>query len=65
MFFCLITLRSARVSELVSVLGHSPCERIGKWEICPNLKEDRSFVRVWMKHDKNGYTITCIERDSF
>jgi hypothetical protein len=37
---------SARVSALLIVSNGSPCERIGKWEICPILKEDRSLVRV-------------------
>jgi hypothetical protein len=39
-------LRSARVSALVTVLSDSPCERLGKYEICPILKEDRSLLRV-------------------
>jgi hypothetical protein len=46
MFFSFFTLCSARVSELVIVLSDSPCERIGKWETCPILKEDRSLVHV-------------------
>jgi hypothetical protein len=40
-FFRLFTLCSARVSALVIVLNDSPCERIGKWETCPILNEDR------------------------
>jgi hypothetical protein len=39
MFFHLFTLCSAHVSALVTVLSESPCERIGKWEACPTLKE--------------------------
>jgi hypothetical protein len=46
MFFRLFTLCSAHASALVIVLSNSPCERIGKWETCPILKEDRSLVRV-------------------
>jgi hypothetical protein len=42
----LFTLCSARVSALVIVLSDSTCERIGKWETCPFLKEDRSLERV-------------------
>jgi hypothetical protein len=45
-FFSLFTLYSARVRPLVIVLSDSPCERIGKVETCPFLKEDRSLVRV-------------------
>jgi hypothetical protein len=41
MFFHLFTLCNARFSELVIVLSDSPCERIGKWETRPILKEDR------------------------
>jgi hypothetical protein len=44
MFFHLFTLCSARVSEAVIVL--SPCERIGKLEICPILKEDIIDARL-------------------
>jgi hypothetical protein len=44
MFFRLFTLCSTRVCGLVSVLNDSPCERIGKWETCPILKEDRFDV---------------------
>jgi hypothetical protein len=40
--FCLFTLYT--VSTLVVVLSDSPCERIGKWETCLILKEDRSLV---------------------
>jgi hypothetical protein len=45
-FFHLFTISSARVSALLIVLSDSPCERIGKWETCPILKEDTSLVRV-------------------
>jgi hypothetical protein len=34
------------VSVLVIELSDSPCERIGKWETSPILKEDRLLVRV-------------------
>jgi hypothetical protein len=40
MFFRLFTLCSAHVSALMIVLSDRPCERIGKWETCPILKED-------------------------
>jgi hypothetical protein len=46
MFFRLFTLCSARVSALVIVLSDSPFERLGKWETCPILEEDRWLVRV-------------------
>jgi hypothetical protein len=36
--FSLLTLCSARVSVLASLLSDSPCERLGKWEDCPILK---------------------------
>jgi hypothetical protein len=39
MFFPLFTLCSGRVCVLVIVLSDSLCERIGKWETCPILKE--------------------------
>jgi hypothetical protein len=39
--FRLFPLCSAHVSALVIVLSGSPCERIGKWETCPILKENR------------------------
>jgi hypothetical protein len=42
----LFTLCSASFSALVIVLSDSPCERIGKWETCPILKEVRWLVRV-------------------
>jgi hypothetical protein len=45
-FFRLFPLCSARASALVIVLSDSPSERIGNWETCPILKEDRSLVRV-------------------
>jgi hypothetical protein len=45
-FFCLFTLSSVGVSVLVMVLRDSPCDRIGKWETCPILEEDRSFLCV-------------------
>jgi hypothetical protein len=45
-FFCLFTLCSAGVIALVIVLSESPCERIGKWETCPVLKENRSLVCI-------------------
>jgi hypothetical protein len=38
-FLHLFTLCSARVSALVIVLSDSQCERIGKWETCPILKQ--------------------------
>jgi hypothetical protein len=44
-FFSLFTICSARVSALMNVLSDSPRERMGKWEICPILKEDRLLVR--------------------
>jgi hypothetical protein len=50
MFFYLFTLCSACVSALVIVLSDSLCERIGKLENCPILKEDRLFVRVELEH---------------
>jgi hypothetical protein len=31
------------------VLSHSPCERIGKWETCLSLKEDRTLVHVYLE----------------
>jgi hypothetical protein len=45
-FFCLFTLCSARVSELVIVLCDSLCERFGKLETCPILRGDRYLVCV-------------------
>jgi hypothetical protein len=38
------------VTALVIVLSDSPCERIGKLEAHPILKEDRSLVRVLLEH---------------
>jgi hypothetical protein len=61
LFFRLFTFCSAHCSALVIVLSDSPCESIGKWEICPILKEDRSLVRV----GKNCHIIRCIESYSF
>jgi hypothetical protein len=46
MSFRLFTICSIRGSALVIVLSDSQCERIGKWEICLILKEDRSLVRI-------------------
>jgi hypothetical protein len=46
MFFHLFTPCSACVSALVIVLSDNLCERIGKWETCLTLKEDRSLVRI-------------------
>jgi hypothetical protein len=60
-FFCLLTLRSARVSILVIVLSDTLHERIGKWKTCLILKEDFS----WNICDKNGHIIRCIESNSF
>jgi hypothetical protein len=37
---------SAHVSALVIILSDSSCERIGKWETCPILKEDRTLVCI-------------------
>jgi hypothetical protein len=37
---------SACVSVLVIMLSDSARERIGLWETCPILKEDRTLVRV-------------------
>jgi hypothetical protein len=65
-FFRLFTLCNARVSILVIVLSDSLCERIGKWETCPILKEDRSLVGFsWSICDKNGHIIRCTESDCF
>jgi hypothetical protein len=44
--FHLFTLCGAHVSALVTVLSDSPCERIGKWEPCTTVKEDRSLARI-------------------
>jgi hypothetical protein len=49
-FFRLFTFCSARVSALVIVLSDCPYEEIGKWDICPILKENRSLVRVSLEH---------------
>jgi hypothetical protein len=46
MLFLLFILSSARISALVIVLNDSPCEKIGKWETCPILKENKWLVRV-------------------
>jgi hypothetical protein len=47
MFFArLFTLCSARDSAFVIVLSESPCERTGKWETCPILKEDIVGLRL-------------------
>jgi hypothetical protein len=46
MFFRLYIFCSALVSALVIVLGDCSCERIGKWETCLVLIEDRSLVHV-------------------
>jgi hypothetical protein len=43
---CSVCLHSVRVSALVIVLSDGPCKRIGKWETCPILKEDRLLVHV-------------------
>jgi hypothetical protein len=54
-FFRMFTNCSALASALVIVSRDSPCERIGKWETCPILKADRSFVRVnWRVCDKTA-----------
>jgi hypothetical protein len=45
-FFHLFTLCSARVSSLVIVLSDRSFERIGKWETCQILKEDRLLVLI-------------------
>jgi hypothetical protein len=50
MIFRLFTFSSACVSALVIVLTDSPFERIGTWEICHILKEDRSLVRVLLEN---------------
>jgi hypothetical protein len=39
LFTCIV-----RVSALVTVLSDSLCQRIGKWDTCPNFKEDRSLM---------------------
>jgi hypothetical protein len=49
-FFRSFTFCNALVDALMIVLGHSPCERIEKWETCPILKEGRSLVSVWLEH---------------
>jgi hypothetical protein len=38
------------VLVLVIVLNDRPCERIGKWETCPILKEEGLLVRVKLEH---------------
>jgi hypothetical protein len=43
---CLHSVVFMSVHSLVTVLSDSPCERIGKWETCPILKEDRSLVHI-------------------
>jgi hypothetical protein len=45
-FFRLFTLCSARVVPLMLMMNDSPCERIGKWETWPILKEDKSLLRI-------------------
>jgi hypothetical protein len=46
LFFRLHTLCSARVSALMIVFSDSPCERMGKLDTFPILKEDGFLVRV-------------------
>jgi hypothetical protein len=46
MVFRLFTSCCARVSALMIVLSERTCERIGKWETCPILKEDKSLLHV-------------------
>jgi hypothetical protein len=36
--------------QYIFVLDNSTCERIGKWETCPILKDDRSLARVLLAH---------------
>jgi hypothetical protein len=50
LFFRLFTLCSVRAIALVFVLSESPSERIGKWETCPILKENRSLVLFYLEH---------------
>jgi hypothetical protein len=45
-FFPLFTFCSAHISALVIVLADIPCQRIGKWEICLVLKEDKSLKHL-------------------
>jgi hypothetical protein len=46
MFFLLFTFCSVRVRALVIVLSDRRCEKKGKWETCPILKQDIVFARL-------------------
>jgi hypothetical protein len=48
-FFRLFTVCNARFSAFVIVLNGSPCERLGKLETGPILKEDISLVAVQLE----------------
>jgi hypothetical protein len=50
MFFRLFTLCSTRVQVSSIVLSDNPCEKIGKWETCPILKEGSLLVSVKLDH---------------
>jgi hypothetical protein len=65
-FYRLFTLCSAYVSALVIVLSDNQCERIGKWETCLILKEDKWLVCVQLEHLRQScLIIRCIESDNF
>jgi hypothetical protein len=47
------------------VLSDSLCERIGKWDICPILKEEILGARLAEHLRQICHIIRCIESGSF
>jgi hypothetical protein len=69
MLLCLFTFCSACVSALVIVLSDSLWERIGNWETCSVLKEERRTDHwcafSWSVCGKSCHIIRYIESSSF